>query len=104
MFCSWEKQNTVQLLRSKIISQALFINLTSLTSIFKRDTQHVHLVAELLDLLEVPSINKFHLYTPPVQVIINFTLATVNYFFKCCGEGKYLTFVVNVILQPLTCR
>lgn len=88
MFFSWEKLNTIQLLRSKIISQALFINSTSLTSIFKNDTNHVHLVAELLHLLEVPSIQKFQFYTPPVQVIINFTLATVNYFFKCCAEGK----------------
>lgn len=84
----WEKLGTVQLLRSKIISQALFINLTSLTSIFKNNTPHVHLIAELLELLEVPSLNKFNLFTPPVQVIMNFTLATVNYFFLCCQEGN----------------
>lgn len=98
---------STQLLRSKIISQALFVNLTSLTSIFKNDTQHVHLLAELLDLLEVPSISKFHLYTPPVQVIINFTLATVNYFFKCCKEGKiYKLSLLDISLykEGLICR
>lgn len=88
MLYRWEKLGTIQLLRSKIISQALFINLTSLTLIFKNETPHVHLVAELLDLLEVPSVNKLHFYTPPVQVVINFTLAAVNYFFKCCREGE----------------
>lgn len=73
-------------LRSKLISQAVHMNLTNLTYIFKNETPHVHVIAEILDILEIPSVNKIHLYVPPVQVIINFTQATVNYFFICCNE------------------
>ncbi|GJQ75867.1 putative integrator complex subunit 5 N-terminus [Trypoxylus dichotomus] len=85
----WEKSNKVQPLRSQIITRALQQNLIIFTSIFAKsdlDNKMLHTFAEILEILNVPTYNNGRAYSPPLQVIINFTIGIVNYFFVCCEE------------------
>ncbi|KAF2885662.1 hypothetical protein ILUMI_20513 [Ignelater luminosus] len=90
----WEKSDQIPLLRSKLISRAIYANLTSLTRAFgsnKLEHDEYHTVAELLDLLDLPSPEGHQSYTIPIEAILNFTFATVNYFFVCCRETDVTT-------------
>ncbi|KAK4875105.1 hypothetical protein RN001_011527 [Aquatica leii] len=86
----WEKSEQFPLLQSKLVWRAIHANLVYLTKLFgtnKYNVQVYHAMAELLDLLQIPSLDGYHSYSIPVQAILNFTMATVNYFFMCCDES-----------------
>lgn len=77
----------MSLLNSQIITKAVEANLTSLTLLFANEVSHMHIIADILDTLEIPTPNDS--YSPPIQVILNLTQSTVNYFFACCrDDGK----------------
>ncbi|KAJ8931709.1 hypothetical protein NQ314_015356 [Rhamnusium bicolor] len=80
----WEKSGQVTLLNSHIISRAVQANLTNLTSLFASEVLHMHIIADILDSIEIPIPNDS--YSPPIQVILNLTQSTVNYFFACCKD------------------
>ncbi|KAI4461984.1 integrator complex subunit 5 [Holotrichia oblita] len=85
----WEKSNKVQMLRSQIITRALQQNLITFTAIFAKsqlDNKTLHTFTEILEILNIPTYNNGHSYSPPLQVVINFTIGIVNYFFVCCEE------------------
>lgn len=90
LFCfRWEKNGQVPLLNSHIVTKAIQANLTNLTSLFANEVHHMHIIAEILDTMEIPIPNDS--YSPPIQVILNLTQSTVNYFFACCrDDGKDL--------------
>lgn len=54
---------------------------------FNNDINHMHILADILDTVEVPSgTDSFNL---PIQVALSLTQSTVNYFFACCmDDGK----------------
>ncbi|XP_066144042.1 integrator complex subunit 5 isoform X1 [Euwallacea fornicatus] len=80
----WEKNGKVTLLASCIISRALEENFISLTSVFSSEVHHMHIIAEVLDKTEIPTLNAS--YNPPIRVILNLTQSAVNYFFACCAS------------------
>ncbi|CAH1156206.1 unnamed protein product [Phaedon cochleariae] len=80
----WEKSGRVPCLNSKIITRALEANLTNLTSLFSSEVLHMHVIADILDTMEIPKPTES--YSPPIQVILNLTQSTVNYFFACCHD------------------
>lgn len=76
------------LLQSLIITKAIEANLPNLTLLFAKEVQHIHVIADIIDILNIPYPNKA--YKPPIQVVLNLTQSTVNYFFLCCkDEGKF---------------
>ncbi|XP_022918107.2 integrator complex subunit 5 [Onthophagus taurus] len=87
----WEKTCKVQVLKSQIITRGLQYNLITFTSIFAKKNfpnTILHIMAETLEILNVPSymVNGLS-FSPPMQVILNFTNGIVNYFFICCKEA-----------------
>ncbi|CAG9854734.1 unnamed protein product [Phyllotreta striolata] len=80
----WEKSGKVALLNSKIITRSLEANLPNLTSLLSNEVLHMHIIADILDSMEIPQ--PISSYNPPVGVILNLTQSTVNYFFACCKD------------------
>ncbi|XP_023025427.1 integrator complex subunit 5 omd [Leptinotarsa decemlineata] len=80
----WEKSGRVTCLNSRIISRTIESNLTNLTSLFTSENLHMHIIADILDTMEIPNPNES--YSPSLQVILNLTQSTVNYFFACCYD------------------
>ncbi|XP_045475302.1 integrator complex subunit 5 [Harmonia axyridis] len=80
----WEKSGKVPMLKGQMISRALYANLETITSVFGSEIHHMHVIAELLDKLEIPSANTP--LTLSVPIILNLTQSTVNYFFACCAS------------------
>ncbi|KAG5897481.1 hypothetical protein JTB14_031106 [Gonioctena quinquepunctata] len=80
----WEKSGRVPFLNSRIITRTIEANLTNLTSLFTSENLHMHIIADILDTMEIPTPNES--YSPPIQVILNMTQSTVNYFFACCHD------------------
>ncbi|XP_023310330.1 integrator complex subunit 5-like [Anoplophora glabripennis] len=80
----WERSGQVSLLNSHIVTKAIESNLTNLTSLFVHEVNHMHIIADILDIMEIPVPNDS--YSPPIQVILNLTQSTVNYFFACCRD------------------
>lgn len=81
------------MLKGQMISRAIYANLETITSVFGSEIHHMHVLAELLDKLEIPSTNTP--LTLNTLVILNLTQSTVNYFFACCaseGVNKILGF------------
>lgn len=90
----WEKSNEIPCLQSRLISRAIYANLIYITKSFgnrKLRIEVLHVIAELLDLLDSPNPEGYESYTIPLQAILNFTSATVNYFFLCCSETDHIT-------------
>ncbi|XP_044754363.1 integrator complex subunit 5 [Coccinella septempunctata] len=84
LLLKWEKSEKVMMLKGQMISRAIYANLETITSVFGSEIHHMHVIAELLDKLEIPSTNTpLTLNTP---VILNLTQSTVNYFFACCAS------------------
>lgn len=80
----WEKSGKIPLLNARLISTAIENNLVNLTSLFGTEHIHMHVIADIFDLMDVP--NPESTYRPPIQVILNMTQSTVNYFFACCKD------------------
>ncbi|XP_072378563.1 integrator complex subunit 5 [Diabrotica undecimpunctata] len=80
----WEKSGKVPLLNSKVITRSLEANLPSLTALLSNEVLHVHVIADILDTMEIPVQNGP--YNPPIEVVLNLTQSTVNYFFQCCKD------------------
>lgn len=79
-------------MNSCIISKAIEKNLLNITKSFeKADLNAKHNICEILNELDLPTEN-VQIYSPPVQVILNFTMVTVKYFFVCCKETGNLNF------------
>lgn len=85
-FCcfSWEKTGSVTQLNSHMISRAIESNLVNLTSLFGSESLHVHVIADILVTVEIPTPNSC--YNPSIQVVLNLTQSTVNYFFVCTKD------------------
>jgi integrator complex subunit 5 len=87
----WEKSNRVSLLNSQIITKAILTNLASVTSLFEDEMPYVHIISEILSYLDVPT--NSNMENLPIEVILNLTQSTVNYFFICCThEGNSYIF------------
>lgn len=103
----WERSGRVSLLNSLVISTAIENNLVNLTSLFATEHLHMHVIADILDLMEIP--NPESTYHPPIQVILNLTQSTVNYFFACCkdegtaGKVKGFQKVFRILKRLCTC-
>ncbi|KAF5290000.1 hypothetical protein FQR65_LT11666 [Abscondita terminalis] len=104
----WERCEQFPLLQSKLVWRAIHSNIIYLTKLFGTDKYNIrvyHAMAELLDLLQIPSLDGHYSYSIPVQAILNLTTATVNYFFKCCNEpgtfNRSQPFVLSPILDDL---
>lgn len=72
------------MLNSHFITKAIESNLTNITVVFKRERAYMHVIADILDTVEIPSITES--INLPVEVILNLTESTVNYFFVCCKD------------------
>lgn len=47
----------------------------------------MHILADILDTVEIPTLTES--FNLPIEVILNLTQSTVNYFFACCkDDGK----------------
>ncbi|KAK9890861.1 hypothetical protein WA026_012206 [Henosepilachna vigintioctopunctata] len=84
LLLKWEKSGKVPILKSQLVSKAIYSNLESITSVFGSEIHHMHVIAELLDSLDVPSSKSQP--TLNTLVILNLTQSTVNYFFACCAS------------------
>lgn len=92
----WERSGKCSMLNSHIVTRAIEANLTSLTSVFTTEVHHMHVIADLLDTLEIPSSNDS--YSPPIQVILNLTKSIIHYFFACCkDDGKFFFLIRRYI-------
>lgn len=93
----WEKSGKVPALQCKIISRALHFNLISLTSYYCKENRLdiLHMISEIIDVLNVPSVDGNCTYPPPIEVILNLTNGSVNYFFACCSESGI--FYIHII-------
>ncbi|CAH0555830.1 unnamed protein product [Brassicogethes aeneus] len=80
----WEKTNKYPILSSKLVSRAIQSNLTNLTNLFASEILHMHIIADILDTIEIPTTKMT--YNPPLQVILNLSQSTVNYFYACAKE------------------
>lgn len=72
------------MLNSRVITRAIEFNLTNLTMTFNTETKYMHILADILDTVEVPNVTESS--SLPIQVILNLTQSTVNYFFACCQD------------------
>lgn len=85
----WEQSGKISVLNSRIITRAVELNLKNITTIFANEVNHMHIISDILDTMEIPVINDS--FNPPIQVILNLTQSTVNYFFVCCkNEGMII--------------
>ncbi|VEN53047.1 unnamed protein product [Callosobruchus maculatus] len=80
----FNKNGRRSLLQSRLISSAIEDNLLKLTSLFVTETTHIHAISDILDAIELPSLDapcniRF-------EVILNVTQSTVNYFYACCKD------------------
>ncbi|KAL3269332.1 hypothetical protein HHI36_008404 [Cryptolaemus montrouzieri] len=78
----WEKSGKVPILKCHFVTRAIYENLESITSVFGSEINHMHVIADLLDQLEIPSSSAP--FTLNSLVILNLAQSTVNYFFACC--------------------
>lgn len=86
----WEKSGSIPVVNSRIISRAIEYNLTNLTMAFNSDIKNVHIIADILDIVAIPTVSESS--NLPIEVILNLTQSTVNYFFACCkDDGKHST-------------
>ncbi|KAF5276285.1 hypothetical protein FQA39_LY06634 [Lamprigera yunnana] len=95
---NWENSEQFPLLQSKLIWRAVHANIVYLTKLFgsEKYSIEVHRVmVELIEILQIPSLDSRQSYAIPVQAILNLTVATVKYFFMCCEES-------DVILQLMS--
>ncbi|XP_057653331.1 integrator complex subunit 5 isoform X1 [Diorhabda carinulata] len=81
----WEKSDKAPILKSRIITRSLEANLTNLTALLSNEVLHMHVIADILDTMEIPVLNAS--YNPPIAVVLNLTQSTVNYFFACCKDN-----------------
>lgn len=87
-YFSWEKSGNVPILNSRMITRAIETNLKNMTTAFNSELDYTHILADILDTVEIPNVAES--YNLPIQVILNLTQSTVNYFFACCkDDGKY---------------
>ncbi|KAF5299551.1 hypothetical protein FQA39_LY19184 [Lamprigera yunnana] len=87
---NWENSEQFPLLQSKLIWRAVHANIVYLTKLFgsEKYSIEVHRVmVELIEILQIPSLDSRQSYAIPVQAILNLTVATVKYFFMCCEES-----------------
>ncbi|XP_030761620.1 integrator complex subunit 5 [Sitophilus oryzae] len=84
MLLEWEESETVAILKARIVSRAIRENFIHLTSVFSSEVHHMHIVADILDKTQIPSVGSS--YSPPIRVILNLTQSAVNYFFACCRD------------------
>lgn len=75
-----------------MISRALYFNLSNLTSYYAKEKSLslLHTLSEIFDVLNIPAIEENPKYSPPIEVILNLTNGTVEYFFSCCKEEGML--------------
>ncbi|CAH1979518.1 unnamed protein product [Acanthoscelides obtectus] len=78
------KTGRTSILQSRLVSKAIEDNLIKLTSLFATETLHIHDMSDILDALELPSLKEPS--NVRIEVVLNLTQSTVNYFFACCKD------------------
>ncbi|KAK5644511.1 hypothetical protein RI129_005811 [Pyrocoelia pectoralis] len=92
----WEKSDQFPLLQSNIIWRAVHYNIINLTKLFGSKDYSItvhHALAELLDFLEIPSLDGHTSYPIPLQAVLNLTSGSVKFFFLCCSESDIQKFL-----------
>lgn len=86
----WELADKIPALRCSLVSRAIKNNLISLTSFYCKEEsiEILHILSDILTLLKIPAVDEMQSYSPPVEVILNLTNGTINYFFICCNKSS----------------